>query len=156
MKHLSKLFFCITLLGLLGTSCVTQKACMEKFPIKETHDTLIVYRDTIIKVPVFSVDDTTIMWGSVHDTVYASSGTAHAITYVVRDTLRLTVWQSDTTILVKLDSAIKVISQKDTEIYTIQKECKKTKFDRYLNKIVAIVFAFVFIAILIFAKNLFK
>jgi hypothetical protein len=109
---------------------------MQKFPIKETHDTLIVYRDTIIEVPVFSVDDTTFAWGTVFDTVYASSGTAHARTYIVRDTIRLTVWQSDTTLKVRLDSALMEITIRDNQIYTVKQECKKGKVERVIDSLI--------------------
>ena len=41
----------LLLLSLL-TSCVTQKTCLKKFPVQESHDTIVVYRDTTINVPV--------------------------------------------------------------------------------------------------------
>lgn len=136
MKHFFKLLLGIILISI--TSCVTQKACMAKFPIVEQHDTLIVYRDTIIQVPV-SGTDTVYKYGTIRDTVYASAGTAHASTFVVRDTLRLNVWQSDTTILFRLDSAFRELQIKDTEIYTIQQKCDKSKTERVIDKLIAFV-----------------
>jgi hypothetical protein len=136
------------------SGCVTQEACLKKFPIREVHDTLVVYRDTIIQVPVLGTD-TVYKEATIHDTLIVHSGTAHGQSWVIHDTLKLFVWQSDTVLTLKFDSLIKVVTLKDVEIHTIQQECKKTKWDRYLNKLVAIVFGFVFIAILVFARKLF-
>ena len=140
----------------VASSCVTQRACLERFPPDTVSVQTVVYRDTIITVPVFSVDDTTVVWGTVFDTVYASSGTAHAITYVVRDTIRMIVWQSDTTLSLKLDSAIKVIESKDAEIYTIQASCEKGKGERFLDKLIMLVAVILIGAVVIYLIKLFK
>lgn len=126
---------------------------IEKHPglIDTVRVTTTIYRDTIINVPVLGTDTVTV-YGTIRDTVYASSGTAHARTYIKRDTVYLNVWQSDTLLKVKCDSLIKEVNSRQTEIVTVQKECKKTKIDRYLNKFVIIAL----IVLAIFFLRLFK
>jgi hypothetical protein len=133
--------------ALLLSGCVTQRACLEKFPVQEMHDTVIVYRDTVINVPIAGAD-TVFVYGTVRDTVYASSGTAHAVTYTVRDTVRLLVWQSDTILWVRLDSALQELQIKDREIYTITMGCEKSKTERVLNKIFMVLVAIGFIVLI--------
>ncbi len=94
---------------LLIPGCVTQQRCFEKFPPVTT----IEYRDTIVPVYIERTD-TVYQWGTIRDTVYASSGTAHAYSYVVHDTLKLFVYQSDSTYIVKLDSMAQVIRETQT------------------------------------------
>ena len=135
--------------------CVTQKRCLEKYPVQESHDTLIVYRDTIIEVPVMGTD-TVYRWSTLFDTVYASSGTAHAITYVKRDTVKLFVWASDTILKVRLDSAIRELQFKDIEIYTIQQKCDKSKVERALAWVFYIIIVVAFIVLIRFFTKLVK
>ena len=137
------------------SGCVTQKKCLQKFPVQEIHDTLIVYHDTIITVPVLGTD-TVYSYGTIHDTVYATSGTAHAQSYVFRDTIRLFVSQSDTILKVRLDSAIRELQIKDTEIYTIQQECDKSKFEKILDKFLYIFVVVAFIVLIQFFIKIFK
>lgn len=141
-------FLCIlVLICTLFASCVTQRACLLKFPPDTITKVTTIYRDTIINVPVLGTD-TVYFFGKVTDTVYASSGTAHATTYVVHDTLKLNVWQSDTTLKVRLDSALQVIQQKDTQIITIQNKCEKGKGAIFVDKLI-ILFAVILGGILI-------
>ena len=135
--------------------CVTQKACLQKYPVQETHDTLIVYRDTIIEVPVLGTD-TVYRWSTLFDTVYASSGTAHSVSYVTHDTLKLIVWQNDTILRVRLDSAIRELQFKDTEIYTIQQKCDKSKVERALAWVFYIIIVVAFIVLIRFFTKLVK
>ena len=147
------LLFGIILLSI--TSCVTQKACLEKFPIVEQHDTLIVYRDTIIQVPVLGTD-TVYKYGTIRDTVYASAGTAHSYSYVIKDTLKLVVWQSDTILSFRCDSLIKEITIKDTEIATLQQGCEKGKGERFLDKLIILVAVLLGGTLIIYLIKLFK
>lgn len=143
----------IILIGI--SSCVTQKACLEKYPIKETHDTLIVYRDTTVNISVVGTD-TVYRWSTLYDTIYANSGTAHAVTFVKKDTLKLIVWQSDTVLKVRLDSAIRELQYKDSEIYTIQAKCDKSKTERALTWVFYIVIAIAFIVLIRFITKIVK
>jgi hypothetical protein len=111
---------------LVATSCVTYKKCVEKFQIKSDTIRTVTYRDTIIKVPILGTD-TLYAWALVHDTLIVNNGTAHAITYVVHDTIHTNVWQSDTILKVRLDSAIKVIDTKEKQVITITQKAKLTK-----------------------------
>ncbi|MCJ7447960.1 MAG: hypothetical protein MUO72_09715 [Bacteroidales bacterium] len=88
----------------------------------------MIYRDTIIEVHVPG-HDTVFKESTIRDTIIVHSGTAHGRSWVIHDTIKLMVWQTDTILSVKLDSAIKVINDKNTLIYTIK---QKTKFERYL------------------------
>ena len=97
----------------LFASCVTQKKCLQKFPPTET--VKIEYRDTIIPVYV-PRSDTVYQFATIRDTVRINTGTSHAVSYVIKDTLKLILWQTDTTLKVKLDSALKVISTQKTNI----------------------------------------
>jgi hypothetical protein len=109
---------------------------MEKFP--PVTDTVIEYRDTIIPVFIHSVD-TVEKWGTIRDTLIVNSGTAHGKTWVIHDTLRLQVWQSDTTLQVKLDSAIQVIRTKEQFIKEVQKKSVFDKIIISLSLILAII-----------------
>lgn len=139
--------FCYLLLCFILSGCVTQKACLERFPIQETHDTVIIYTPAIIEVPVMGTD-TVYRWSTIFDTVFASSGTAHASSYVKKDTVYLNVWQSDTLLKVRLDSAFRELQIKDTEIYTVRTECEKGKAERFMDKLI-ILLAIVFGGLLI-------
>lgn len=134
----------------LLSSCVTQKRCLHKFPPK--HDTTIVYKDTVITKYIPEVD-TVYKYGTIRDTVYASAGTAHSISYVTHDTLKLFVWQSDTTLQIKLDSAIQQIQIKDTEIITIK---EKAKFWDRIEAVGWIILAIVLLVIIGKVINLIK
>ena len=137
------------------SGCVTQKRCLEKFHIVEHHDTLIVYRDTTVNISVVGTD-TVYKYGTIRDTVYASSGTAHSVSYVTHDTLRLYVWHSDTTLKVRLDSAIRELQIKDREIIEVQQECDKSKFEKILDKFLYIFVVVAFIVLIQFFIKIFK
>lgn len=137
--------YALLLMAVFFSSCATERACLKKFPVVESHDTITIYRDTIIAVPVVGTDT---VYVSGIDTVYASSGTAHAVTYTVRDTIRLFVWQSDTILNVRLDSALQELTIKDREIITIQRQCDKSKTERVLNKVLMIFVAVGFIVLI--------
>ena len=133
---------------LVATSCVTYKKCVEKFQIKSDTIRTIIYRDTIINVPVLGTD-TLYAWALVHDTLVVNHGTAHAITYVVHDTLKTNLWVSDTTLKVKLDSAIRVVTILNKQVVTVT---EKAKFTKVLNKFLwigLIVLAIVLVLVLV-------
>jgi len=109
------------LLLIIGTSCVTQKRCNEKFPqvastiIKDS----IVYRDSIIykpiivevKIPGDTVTKETIVYlnkGLVNSfPLIAETTFAKAIAQVVNSKLTLNLYQKDTTYNQRYDSVVK-------------------------------------------------
>ena len=111
----------LVLFSLLVTSCVTQRACMLKFPPDTVIHVNIVYRDTIIPVYI-PKHDTVYGFTDIHDTLIIHSGTAHGQSWVIHDTLKMNVWQSDTTLKVKIDSCIKIIDSQKKEIFTIREK----------------------------------
>lgn len=112
----------LIILPFLLASCVTQKACLEKFP----PETIIEYKDTIIPYYVSSTD-TIEKWGTITDTLIVNSGSAHGRTWVIHDTLRLQVWQTDSTYMIRLDSAIQVIKIRDQVIKEVSKKSAWTE-----------------------------
>jgi len=114
---------------ILLSGCATQQRCFEKFPPDTITTTTIEYRDSIIPVYI-SNTDTVFRWGTIIDTIFAESGTAHGRTWVIHDTLRLEVWQSDSIYQVQKDSLIQVIKTHETEIVTIK---EKAEFVVYLK-----------------------
>jgi len=129
--------FNIALLCLLVlSSCVTQRRCMEKFPPDTVRVETVTYRDTII--PVFVPGYKPVFNWSVGGSVITSSGTAHGQAWVIHDTLFQKVWQTDTTLQVKLDSAIKVIDEKETEIITIREREERSRMERILWQVIAL------------------
>lgn len=154
-------------------SCVTQKACLEKFPIKETHDTIIIYKPGIIPVPIpgtpiISIQTSVNLIPSViitrdnavssiiTDTLYVESGTAHARAWVANGKLNLEVHQSDSVYTVKIDSLNRELQIKDTEIYTIQAKCDKGKGERFLDKLIMLVVILFGGVLIIYIIKLFK
>jgi hypothetical protein len=133
MKNLSKILFLIIFVQLAFSSCATYKRCSEKFNWKSDTIRTIIYRDTIIPVLVHGTD-TVFAWSTIRDTLIVHSGSAHGESYIIHDTLKLNVWSSDTIIKVKLDSAIKVIETKNTQIVTIK---EKAKFEKIMWQIIA-------------------
>jgi hypothetical protein len=126
MKNLNNILY-LPLFALLAlSSCATYKRCSEKFNWKSDTIKTIVYRDTIIPVLVHGTD-TVFAWSTIRDTLIVHSGSAHGKSYVIHDTLKLNVWSSDTIIKVKLDSAIKVIETRNTQIVTIKEKAKAEK-----------------------------
>ena len=133
MKNLSKSLFLTIFVLLAFSSCITYKRCSDKFNWKSDTIRTIVYRDTIIPFLVHGTD-TVFAWSTIRDTLIVHSGSAHGESYVIHDTLKLNVWSSDTIIKVKLDSAIKVIGTRNTQIVTIK---EKAKFEKILWQIIA-------------------
>jgi hypothetical protein len=116
-----KKYLLFTICGLFLTSCVTQRRCMLKFPPDTVTHVSIVYRDSIIPVYI-PKHDTVFGFTNIHDTLIVHSGTAHGQSWVIHDTLKMNVWQSDTTLKVKIDSCIKIIDSQKKEIFTIREK----------------------------------
>lgn len=108
---------------ILLSGCVTQRRCVEKFPLQDS----ITYRDTIYYVTLKT--DTVREVSHITDTVYASTGTAGGSAWVLNDTIYLQVWQKDTIIEYR-DSVMTVYSQQIVNV-----PCKKTPV---LNRIIVI------------------
>jgi hypothetical protein len=111
-----------------------------------------IYRDTTVYVPVLGTD-TVYQETTIRDTLIVHSGTAHGQSWVTHDTLKLMVWQSDTLLKVKLDSVIKIIDAKNTEIITLK---HRTKVEKILDKMIVIIALVVFAALTISLIKLFK
>jgi hypothetical protein len=116
-----KTLFLALAVAFLALSCATPKRCIERYGLKIDTIITVSYRDSIIPVYIHSTD-TVRAYSTIRDTLIIHSGTAHAQTWVIHDTLKLNVWQTDTTLQVKVDSCIKVINEKQTQIVTIQKK----------------------------------
>ena len=108
------------------SGCVTQKRCIQLYPPDTARVTTVEYRDSIIPVYI-SNTDTVFSWGTIRDTIFAESGTAHGRTWVIHDTLRLQVWQTDSTYMIRLDSAIQVIKIRDQVIKEVSKKSAWTE-----------------------------
>lgn len=119
------------------SSCITQERCFEKFPPDRVRVTTVEYRDTIF--PVFIPGYKPVFNWSVGGSVIASSGTAYGKAWTVHDTIFIEVEQRDSTYKVRLDSAIKVISERETEIIRVKEECKESKVERILKRVFWIV-----------------
>jgi hypothetical protein len=89
----------IVILCIFCASCVTQKACYQKFPpIVGVTDT-VEYRDTVYYFRTLS--DTVWAQAGIMDTVNASSGMTIGEAWVVRDSIYLKVIQRDTVFTVR-------------------------------------------------------
>lgn len=135
----------LIILFLLFSGCVTQQRCLDKFP--PTSNTIIEYRDTIIPVYIHSTD-TVERWGTIRDTLIVHSGSAHGKTWVIHDTLRLEVWQTDSTYIVRLDSALQVIRQKDVYIKEVKKENWLTEVKHILLIVLGLFMTFLILKII--------
>lgn len=113
----------IIALFFVATSCVTQRRCVEKFPLQDS----IVYHDTVYYVTLET--DTVYSTSVITDTVYASTGTAGGSAWVVNDTIYLNVWQKDTIIEYR-DSVMTVYEQQIVNV-----PCKKTPV---LNRLIVL------------------
>jgi succinate dehydrogenase/fumarate reductase cytochrome b subunit len=131
-------------LFLLFSGCATYKRCVEKYKWKSDTIRTVIYRDTIIPILIHGTD-TVYAWSTIRDTLIVHSGSAHAQSYIVHDTLRLNVWQSDTILKIRLDSAIKIIDTRNTQIVTIK---EKARAEKILWQIIAVLGIVFFIVLL--------
>ena len=128
------ILYLVILLIILSNSCITLKKCQDRYHWTSHSDTFIVYRDTIIKVPVMGTD-TVYKYGTLTDTIHINVGNAHNVVYVRHDTIESFLWLSDTTYKVKLDSAIKVIHTMQTnQVIVVQ----KPKLTKVLNQLIVL------------------
>lgn len=111
------------LLILTISGCATQRRCAEKWPLQDS----VAWHDTIYYVSLKT--DTVFKWGTIRDTVYASTGTAGGSAWVINDTIYLNVWQKDT--VIEYRDSIKTIYERQI----VPVPCKKTPV---LNKILII------------------
>jgi hypothetical protein len=141
------------IIGFLTTSCATYKRCSEKFQWKSDTVKTVIYRDTTIQVLIHGTD-TVFATAYIQDTLYFQSGTAHSIVYVKHDTITQQLWSTDTIIKVQLDSALKVITIKDTQLVVKTEEGKGLKF---MNKILwSLVAILGIVAIIVIIPRFFK
>ncbi len=117
---MNKLIY-LLLIVLLGTSCVTQKRCLEKFPpgtdtikIVQVKDS-IVYKDTIITVTIpgdLQIDSVIIPCPEppvtyVPDTAKAETEFAYALAWFDHRSIKLKLVQKKSELEIRLDNAIK-------------------------------------------------
>lgn len=107
----------------VATGCVTQRRCVEKYPLQDT----VIYHDTVYYVTLET--DTVREVSHITDTVYASTGTAGGSAWVINDTIYLNVWQKDTIIEYR-DSVMTVYEQQFVDV-----PCKKTPV---LNRLIVL------------------
>jgi len=95
------------ILCISATSCVTQKACLEKFPPQET--VTVEYRDTVY----FFRTDTDTIWASAMwmDTVNVASGQIIGSAWVARDSIYIKVIQRDTVFTVRDSVRVETITE---------------------------------------------
>lgn len=130
------------ILPFLLASCVTQKACFEKFPPVSTIDTIYLPRE--IEVPIKGAAPV-IKWGGLNDTVIVKSGTAKAKAWIVHDTLFVEAVQMDSTYKIERDSLLMVVQKKDVYI----KELEKTGWLTNVKHILLII-AGIFVLVIIY------
>lgn len=121
---LNLLYWTVVLLGIifLLSSCATQKRCLEKFGKADTiRVTNTVYKDTIIRVTINKLPP---LYRSapINDTLRVRYGAVKVTTWVRDSTIYQIVSSVDSTYKVKLDSAIKVITEKNTVIQTYKEK----------------------------------
>ena len=117
----------LLILGLFATSCLSYKACSTKFDWKSDTIRTVVYRDTIIPVLIHG-NDTVYRKAVITDTILVSSGNAHVRVFTIHDTTRVILWQTDSTVFVKLDSAIMEKTILNKQITTQKEEGQAVKF----------------------------
>jgi hypothetical protein len=154
-------FLTLIILGILSVSCVTQKRCFNKFPpgndsiVYVTEVDSIVIRDTLVLVDIWTE--------TVYDTVeipcpppppfykpkpaYAETSLAKASAWWDYPYIRLELIQKDTTIEIRLESAIREAYFWKTEYIKI-KETIKVKYIPNIYKIAFWLWIGVFIAII--------
>ena len=108
-----------------------------------------IYKDTTIFVPIAGTD-TVYRWSTIFDTVFASSGTAHSVSYVTHDTLKLFVFSTDTLVSYRIDSLEMVIENKDVQIKVLSEQ--DSKFVKAVNAlklplIIALILAVIIVVI---------
>jgi hypothetical protein len=97
----------LLILLLICTSCVTQRACLEKFPPQET--TVVTYRDTVY----FFRTETDTVWASASwmDTVNVASGQIIGSAWVARDSIYIKVVQRDTVFQVRDSVRVETVTE---------------------------------------------
>ena len=140
----------LILVAFTAFSCVTERACIKKYPPALNVKIDTIYRDRIVPV-VIPGTDTIYKYGTILDTVVVHSGTAGAKTYVIRDTIKLLVWQNDSTYLLKIDSLEQIINS-EREIIHYVKE-KPGRAETILWMIMVIVGLVLLIKIISFVKD---
>jgi hypothetical protein len=115
MRNLQNVIYIIAIF--LFTSCVTQRACLEKFPPDTVTVINTIYRDTIIEIKIEKLEP---RYASSHIDIplIVRYGPATFKTWVQRDSIFVYATSVDTSLWFKLDSAIKVINRQDSIIQT--------------------------------------
>ena len=113
MKKLAIVILCI-----IATSCVTQRACYEKFPPQVGVKDTVVYRDTVY---FFRTDrDTVWAVASWMDTVSVDEGLIIGQAWVARDSIYIKVVQRDT--LIQWRDSVRTEIKEVTKVVTAPPE----------------------------------
>lgn len=108
----------VLILLLICTSCVTQRACLDKFPPQQTTTNTVVYRDTVY---FYRTDtDTIYAVASWMDTVNVSSGMIIGQAWVARDSIYIKVIQRDT--IIQWRDSVRVEIKEVTKVVTAPQE----------------------------------
>jgi len=145
------LFLCLFLVACSPSRRLTN--LLTKHPELVDTTKIVTYRDTTIYVPIMGTD-TVYKESTIRDTITIHSGTAHATTFVVHDTLKLFVWQSDSTYKYTIDSLRSEVTKCDLKI----QDLTDSKFVRAVNslKLPLIIIALIAVIIVVIPRILRK
>lgn len=108
----------IIILCIIATSCVTQRACLQKFPPQVGVTDTVVYRDTVY---FFRTDrDTVWAVASWMDTVSVDQGLIIGQAWVARDSIYIKVVQRDT--LIQWRDSVRTEIREVTKVVTAPPE----------------------------------
>jgi len=148
MKNLIIIF----LVGIFFTSCWTEQKCASKYPPQVITNTVIEYRDTIVKIIIH--DTTFIKADTVYDTtevfinngiiwsnkVYGETDFASAWAQVVNSRLKLELIQKDSAIAKLIKENVKIVTKTVIETKTEIKKVFVTKWYDKFSRVIAILF----------------
>lgn len=122
-----RIFYIIAFLW-LASGCVTQRRCLDKFPPDTVTVTNVEYRDTTVNVTINKLPPKSYT-ASINSPLIIRYGAVTVRTLVRNDTIYTYLSSIDTTLQVRLDSAIKVISSQKEVIFKYK--------ERYIPKWIA-------------------
>ena len=118
MRKLATKSIAIIILCIIATSCVTQRACLQKFPPQVGVTDTVVYRDTVY---FFRTDrDTVWAVASWMDTVSVDEGLIIGQAWVARDSIYIKVVQRDT--LIQWRDSVRTEIREVTKVVTAPPE----------------------------------
>ena len=109
----------IVIIALASTSCVTAEKCLAKFPPDTIRTVTTVYRDTTVNVIINKLAPK-FASGNINAPLIVRYGNVTVKTWVKDSTIFTYVTSVDTTLKVRLDSAIRELQIKDQIIQEIR------------------------------------